>query len=237
MNDREGAFARNVKPDDRIRSLMFRRTLDPDLRPTPQTSPQLANPRIPRKLPVRTPTLEKIKQWELVKGEKGLTVVEKKPVRNILARSSSATEASSSADFNRSPLPIRNSNNQPPWAEVMTRRDQDLGDRNMYYPMRNDACVKNSGPVSLPVSGNKYDPGGISGPVRLDMVLNQSQNNNTQNDSNDTLQQLEQQVRSIEVNTISAKKAQIKEQPSQDEYQRYAEHEDLLINVDDETEG
>lgn len=236
MNDREGAFARTVRPDDRIRPLMFRRTLDPDLRPIPQTSPQLANPRIPRKLVVKTPiSQEKIKQWELVKGEKGLTVVEKRPVRNVLARSSSATNPSSSADFYRSPVPIRNSNNQPPWAEVMTRRDQDLGDRKIYFPIRNDASVKNSGPVSLPVSSNKYDPGGISGPVRLDMVLNQSQTRN--NDSNDALQQLEQQVRSIEVNTISAKKAQIREQLPQDEYQRYAEHEDLLINVDDETEG
>ena len=104
----------------------------------------------------------------------------------------------------------------------------------MYLPVRNETIVKNSGPVSLPVTRNKYDSGGISGPVRLDMVLNQTQ---SKTDSNDTLQQLEKQVRSIEVNTICAKKEQLKKQPVQDPYQRYAEHEDLLINVDDDTEG
>lgn len=234
MNDREGTLARTVRPDDRIRPLMFRRTLDQDLQPS-NTTQHFVDPRIQRKLPTRNNTLEKLKQWELVKGEKGLRVMEKKAEKNILSRSTSATEPRSSNNFHQSPMPIRSSNNhhhhhhhQPHWTETMTRRDQNVDERKMYFPMRNDSSMKNSGPVSLPVSS------GITGPVRLDMVLKQPEN---RNDSNDTLQQLEEQVRFIEVNTISAKKNQCLDQSIQNPYQRYAEHEDLLINVDDEPEG
>lgn len=231
MNDREDTFARTVRPDERIRPLMFRRTLDPDLQPS-NTTPHFVDPRIQRKLPTKNNTFEKLKQWELVKGEKGLRVVEKKSEKNLLSRSTSASEPRTSNNYNQSPLMQRSQNNNH-WIEAMTRRDNhhhhhhhNIGERKMYFPMRNETSMKNSGPISLPVS---------SGPVRLDMVLKQSENRN--NDSNDTLQQLEQQVRSIEVNTISAKKNQCLEQSLQNPYQRYAEHEDLLINVDDEPEG
>ncbi|XP_043461258.1 serine/threonine-protein kinase MARK2-like isoform X5 [Leptopilina heterotoma] len=250
MNDREDTYARTVRPDERIRPLMFRRTLDPDLQPS-NTSPHFVDPRIQRKLPSRNnTTLEKLKQWELVKGDKGLRVVEKKSEKNILSRSTSASEPRTTTattianNYNQSPLPNRSINNQSHWTDAMTRRDhhhhhhhhhqqqqqqqqqQQIGERKMYFPM------KNSGPVSLPITTSSH---GVTGPVRLDMVLKQSENRN--NDSNDTLQQLEQQVRSIEVNTISAKKNQCLEQSLQNPYQRYAEHEDLLINVDDEPEG
>ena len=90
------------------------------------------------------------------------------------------------------------------------------------------------------------------GPVSLNMVIGQKShigNNSSvggvkpmtgQRESNDTLSQLEQQVRSIEVNTMAAARlreelqAGSREQP--DTYLRYREHEDLLGTVNHEPE-
>ncbi|XP_032454459.1 serine/threonine-protein kinase MARK2 isoform X12 [Nasonia vitripennis] len=84
------------------------------------------------------------------------------------------------------------------------------------------------------------------GPVSLNMVIGQKNsaiNSTTASSrtSNDTLSQLEQQVRSIEVNTMAAQRLREELQagarkPEGDSYLRYREHEDLIGTVNHEPE-
>lgn len=85
------------------------------------------------------------------------------------------------------------------------------------------------------------------GPVSLNMVIGQKNSSTTttpaaaSRTSNDTLSQLEQQVRSIEVNTMAAQRLREELQagarkPEADSYLRYREHEDLIGTVNHEPE-
>lgn len=84
------------------------------------------------------------------------------------------------------------------------------------------------------------------GPVSLNMVIGparkavqQQQQQHQQGggrESNDTLSQLEQQVRSIEVNTMAAQRLREELSQEPDTYLRYREHEDLLGTINHEPE-
>lgn len=83
------------------------------------------------------------------------------------------------------------------------------------------------------------------GPVSLNMVIGNATTNSKRKDSSsDTLSQLEQQVRSIEINTQLANQklpkttivGNKKEDEDDAKYLRYREHEDLLGTVNHEPE-
>ncbi|XP_011300036.1 serine/threonine-protein kinase MARK2 isoform X5 [Fopius arisanus] len=161
-----------------------------------------------------SPALESLKQWELVEGDRGLCVVEKKT--------------------NSTSIPIKSIKCHPaPVPPSRTIINDELA--------RRFKAFEKSSIVQMIPSPKMEDQVDNKMPISLNAILNQKGETRAHDKSIDVLDKLERQVKAIEMNTIANKSPGILQDSCdlQPEIQlRYREHEDLLNNVtDDEAEG
>lgn len=189
-----------------------------------------------------------LKQWELVEGDKGLRVVEK--------RSSAGDNPKSAGGrmINREEqvAMVRQEQQQqqhqhqppPPPSSKFQYLDERLKalkafERSKILPL---PVLRRPEPDTLDTS-ESTNVVTVNEPISLDVILNQRKGGGGCQESTDTLMRLEQQVKAIEMGTIADRASRQRESSSNDcqpaEVQlRYREHEDLLRNVtDDEADG
>lgn len=159
-----------------------------------------------------SPALESLKQWELVEGDRGLRVVEKK--------------------FNPPTVPIKSVKSYAaPVPPVRAIINDELARK--FKAFERSSIVQ--------VIPAKMDDQDSKAPISLNAILKQTGDTRCVDKSIDVLDKLERQVKAIEMNTIANKSPAILQNSCdlQSEIQlRYREHEDLLNNVtDDEAEG
>lgn len=164
-----------------------------------------------------------LKQWELVEGDKGLRVVEKRSTADKLGKMINREEQVTM---------VRQQEQQQQPSSKFQYLDERLKalkafERSKILPL---PVLRRPEPDSIESNVNAE-------PISLDVILNQRKGCQ---ESTDTLKRLEQQVKAIEMGTI-ADRARQRESSNdiQPEVQlRYREHEDLLRNVtDDEADG
>ncbi|XP_024943061.1 serine/threonine-protein kinase MARK2 isoform X17 [Cephus cinctus] len=237
--ERETVLARNQPGRKSIRPSSFRRTFNNEVaglrRQTDETSngsasrtsSSTASPTSPR-------TSEALKQWELIEGDAGLQVVE----RRISNASSSGSTGSPATTRKKYPRPLFI--NERTKNSIVSQNIQDFEKglkKFRAFEKSNIISCLTSGPTSLPITDTDnrlpVDPGK---PVKLDLILKQTKGSQK---STDMLDQLERQVKAIELGTIAARsRLQDSTQVEPEIELRYREHEDLLKNVtDDEAEG
>lgn len=249
-NNRESQFSRTQPGRSSVRSQVGRKasaTTDAGTAngqrqqttpaPNPRQTKETSSPRSTGRLVAPHSPLDSLKQWELVEGDRGLTVVEKKS-------SQSPRGPPRCSDGAASP---RASLGASPAVPPRTMRQISLKDQlNAFKDSK----------IVQPIAVSNYDADVV--PISLDLILNQQEqqqqhhhhqhqqqqqqqkDNSAVEESTDMLQKLELQVKAIEMGTLAARKRPL--QASSDfepEIQlRYREHEDLLRNVtDDEAEG
>ncbi|XP_015112641.1 serine/threonine-protein kinase MARK2 isoform X5 [Diachasma alloeum] len=161
-----------------------------------------------------SPALESLKQWELVEGDRGLRVVEKKN--------------------NATTVPIKSTKSYAaPVPPVRTIINEELA--------RKFKAFEKSSIVQVIPPSKMNDQVDSKVPISLNAILKQTDEPRGVDKSIDVLDKLERQVKAIEMNTIANKSPGILQDSCdlQPEIQlRYREHEDLLNNVtDDEAEG
>ncbi|XP_044003526.1 serine/threonine-protein kinase MARK2-like isoform X3 [Aphidius gifuensis] len=173
-----------------------------------------------KKLSTTTPH-ESLKQWELVESERGLVVVEKKtPIKSTKNYPAPIPTKKMNEDFIRKFRAFENSNIVKPLLTTTT-----------------SSSSSSSSPPSSPIQLNKNN----NIPISLNAILKKSDDLIVQDDNKSTnvLDQLERQVKAIEMNTIIGQNKLQDSCDLQPEIQlRYREHEDLLNNTtDDEADG
>lgn len=165
---------------------------------------------------------ESLKQWELVESERGLVVVEKKtPIKSTKNYPAPVPTKKMNEDFIRKFRAFENSNIVKPLLTTKTA----------------STTTTSSSPPSSPIQLNKNN----NIPISLNAILKKSDDSIVQDDNKSTnvLDQLERQVKAIEMNTIIGQNKLQDSCDLQPEIQlRYREHEDLLNNTsDDEADG
>lgn len=212
------------------------------------TSPKTMN----KRLPTAHTALDNLKQWELVEdGNKGLQVVEK---RNSTKGppSSPSSYGNKTPVFTRRTMPVDNAMIDVNFEEKLKA----FKNSKIIQPILEPPLISLPNEQEMSIDSSKS-------PVSLNLILKQRQeqqqqqqqlqhqqqqqqqqfckSSNTTKESTDMLQQLEQQVKAIEMGTIAA--AKTRQLENSEEFRpevelRYREHEDLLKNVtDDEAEG
>ncbi|KAK0094969.1 hypothetical protein PV326_009543 [Microctonus aethiopoides] len=177
-----------------------------------------------------SPAHENLKQWELIEGDRGLRVVEKRTTS----------------------VPIRSIKNyaapQPPskrLAHTVVENEENLLDEILarkFKAFERSNIVQAVPSINDNIDGNIVDADSNindnGNPIALNVIL-QSKNSVQADKSTDMLDQLERQVKAIEMGTIVAQTKLRDSTDLEPEIQlRYREHEDLLNNVtDDEAEG
>ncbi|KAG7201935.1 hypothetical protein KM043_004640 [Ampulex compressa] len=221
MDERESPFARTQPSRSSIRPQATRKTLQHDPPSVPRQSRQTKeaiSPRPPRRLLAPHAALENLKQWELVEGDRGLQVVEKRGALTPPPRLNENT------GFEK--VVARKPAKEIPRVEMgqLEEKLRAFKDSKIVQPIRmterEDLCVDSKPPISL------------------DLILKQRKGSAAE--STDMLQRLEQQVKAIEMSTLAARTHQLENSTDfgAEIQLRYREHEDLLRNVtDDEAEG
>ncbi|XP_074095260.1 serine/threonine-protein kinase MARK2 isoform X2 [Cotesia typhae] len=174
---------------------------------------------------------DNLKQWELIEGDRGLKVVEKR----------SALEYSLPKNFEKLSVPCSPSMSQMRKNNIQAEQNlwnEDIVQKFKAFERSN--IIKTSSPAP-PVKqiSNKTNNGETvnDSPIKLDTILKPK--NPPGDQSIDMLDQLERQVKAIELGTIAARTKLRDSNDLQPQIQlRYREHEDLLNNVtDDEADG
>ncbi|XP_043282058.1 serine/threonine-protein kinase MARK2-like isoform X5 [Venturia canescens] len=197
--------------------------------------------------------IEDLKQWELVRGDRGaLRVVEKRIEDNPYEKISNDASSAFTHDYRS-------------FEEELAKKFKAFEKSSIVQALPIDHVTVSNAMNAAPKISKKTSPNKASridnernAPISLDAILSQKRNFNdataaaaassshnvpadNSHDSNDMLQQLERQVKAIELGTIEAarNKSTIDSCDFEPEIQlRYREHEDLLRNVtDDEAEG
>lgn len=184
----------------------------------------LVSPRAQDKERSASPALENLKQWELIEGDRGLRVVEKRvssgavPARSIKSYAAPAP-----------PVPPKRGNADP---DKRALCHEELARKFKAFERSN--IVQAISPSKLT---DNNDSNEAINPITLDTILKNKRT--VPEESTDMLDQLERQVKAIEMGTIAARNKMRDSSELQPEIQlRYREHEDLLNNVtDDEAEG
>ncbi|XP_034944662.1 serine/threonine-protein kinase MARK2 isoform X5 [Chelonus insularis] len=150
-----------------------------------------------------------LKQWQLIEGDRGLKVVEK------TAKMSSE---------------IIDKNFTVPSMPTNTLLNENLARKFKAFERSN---IIQAVPTEKSI---EHDLNNHKNPVKLDIIL---KNQKSGDESIDMLDQLERQVKAIEIGTLTARAKLEDSSELQPEIQmRYREHEDLLNHVtDDEAEG
>ncbi|XP_054005642.1 serine/threonine-protein kinase MARK2-like isoform X3 [Hylaeus anthracinus] len=219
MEDRESPFSRSQPSRGSIRSQFGRKSFatEGQRQVTPRQTKE-ASPRSTTRFKPAQTALENLKQWELVEGDRGLRVVEKKG--SVSPRSSIVEQSSSPKSLG------------PPTTAKKTAPANFRIDPSLQEKLKAFKDSKIIQPIAM-------DPGDTGVPVSLDLILNQQKASAVE--STDMLQRLELQVKAIEMGTLAARTTRPLEASSDFEPEvqlRYREHEDLLRNVtDDEAEG
>ncbi|XP_076669553.1 serine/threonine-protein kinase MARK2 isoform X2 [Andrena cerasifolii] len=232
MDDRQSPFSRTQPSRSSIRSAIGhgRKSFVVATDPQPQRqitarqSKQSTSPKVAKRFPAPHTVLDNLKQWELVEGDRGLQVVEKRGLANPPAKS---VERSASPGA-LATIPLLAKNTLPANLKIDPCIEEKL------------KAFKNSKIVQpIPMSEHEHDRDNDGKlPVSLDLILQQKKGSTAE--STDMLERLELQVRAIEMDTLAARTRQLEMSSDfEPEIQlRYREHEDLLRNVtDDEAEG
>ncbi|XP_076244449.1 serine/threonine-protein kinase MARK2 isoform X3 [Calliopsis andreniformis] len=230
MDDRESSFSRTQLSRSSIRSPIGRKafistaatTTDTRRQITPRQTKETTSPKASGRFAATHAVMDNLKQWELVEGDSGLQVVEK---RNAASPPSKKTENTMSPG-NVKTTPQLAKKALPPSIAIDPSLEEKL------KAFKNSKIVQ---PIPMP-RHEHVDDSKI--PISLDLILKQQQGSIVE--STDMLQRLELQVKAIEMDTLAARTRQL-ETSSDFEPKiqlRYREHEDLLQNVtDDEAEG
>ncbi|XP_076279795.1 serine/threonine-protein kinase MARK2-like isoform X3 [Lasioglossum baleicum] len=218
MDNRESPFSRTQPARGSFRLPPGRKAIIvPEDQHQPTQTKNTPSPKSPGRPPYSP--LENLKQWELVEGDRGLKVVERKSssVGPQCPRSKIIEEKRASIGTG-------------PIAKSMSPASLKL-DPSLEEKLRAFKDSKIVQPIVLAEDEPKI-------PVSLDLIL--KKDNLAEEESTDMLQRLELQVKAIEKNTLAARARQLEVSSDlEPEIQlRYREHEDLLRNVtDDEAEG
>ncbi|KAK0168521.1 hypothetical protein PV327_002311 [Microctonus hyperodae] len=177
-----------------------------------------------------SPAHENLKQWELIEGDRGLRVVEKRttsvPMRSIKS-------------YAAPPPPSKR------LAHSVVEHEKNLLDEELarkFKAFERSSIVQAVPSTNDNIDGNYVDAddniNDNGNPIALNVIL-QSKDRVQTDKSTDVLDQLERQVKAIEMGTIVAQTKLRDSTDLEPEIQlRYREHEDLLNNVtDDEAEG
>ncbi|XP_057323542.1 serine/threonine-protein kinase MARK2-like isoform X6 [Microplitis mediator] len=174
-------------------------------------------------------TFDNLKQWELIEGDRGLRVVEKRPT----------LECPLPQSFDKYSIPSSPSVSQKFPTDIEVERsfwNEDIVQK--FKAFERSSIIKTVSPPIKPMN-NKSNNGetNCENPIKLDTILKTE--NSPANHSIDMLDQLERQVKAIEMGTIAARTKLRDSTDLQPQIQlRYREHEDLLNNVtDDEIDG
>ncbi|XP_008549616.1 serine/threonine-protein kinase MARK2 isoform X5 [Microplitis demolitor] len=174
-------------------------------------------------------TFDNLKQWELIEGDRGLRVVEKRP----------ALECSLPQSFDKYSIPCSPSVSQKFPTDIEVERslwNEDIVQK--FKAFERSSIIKTVSPPIKPMNNkSKNGEANCENPIKLDTILKTE--NPPVNHSIDMLDQLERQVKAIEMGTIAARTKLRDSTDLQPQIQlRYREHEDLLNNVtDDEIDG
>lgn len=244
MDDRESPFVRTqasrslIRPQAGARKFLMASPAERTMRQMNRLTTNESSS-ISKRLSAPLTPLEGLKQWELVEDDKGLQVVEKRAGA-------------------LSPISLRPKEMVPtsphygPRTPVSVKRL--LSDTNVDANLEEKLRVFNESriiqPIGLPFVQQRTEltsPAPVSTepktPLSLDLILKQQRTaltGTTTVESTDMLQQLEQQVKAIEMGTIAARTRHLENSSDfgTEVQLRYQEHEDLLRNVtDDEAEG
>ncbi|XP_044575677.1 serine/threonine-protein kinase MARK2-like isoform X13 [Cotesia glomerata] len=176
-------------------------------------------------------TFDNLKQWELIEGDRGLKVVEKR----------SALECSLPKNFEKLSVPCSPSMSQKRKTNMQAEQNlwnEDIVQKFKAFERSNIIKTSSPAPPAKQMS-NKTNNGETvhDSPIKLDTILKPK--NPPADQSIDMLDQLERQVKAIELGTIAARTKLRDSTDLQPQIQlRYREHEDLLNNVtDDEADG
>ena len=210
----------------------------------------------------RTPGLENLKQWELVQGDRGLQVVEKRTVPSLYSPLKTSRDVKGSS-------PVIPEDYLTLEEELMKKFKAFEKSSIVQAVPINAQATSNVMKDSTTGSNEKYSTKianerqhvGQKTPISLNAILKQNAKQKTADCSNifgrssiskvippvsnegstDTLEQLERQVKAIELGTIEAAKTDKLRESCDFESEiqlRYREHEDLLGNdTDDEADG
>lgn len=236
MDDRLSPFSRTQPSRSSFRSAIGhgRKSIvvatdpQPQRQITPRQSKQSTSPKVAKRFAAPHTVLDNLKQWELVEGDRGLQVVEKRG----LAHPPAKTVERSAGPGTLATIPLLSKNTLPANLKIDPSLEEKL------------KAFKNSKIVQpIPMSKHDHDRDRDNDndgklPVSLDLILQQKKGSTAE--STDMLERLELQVRAIEMDTLAARTRQLEMSSDfEPEIQlRYREHEDLLRNVtDDEAEG
>lgn len=177
-----------------------------------------------------SPAHENLKQWELIEGDRGLRVVEKRTT-SVPMRSIKSYAAPPPPSKRLTHTVIEHEKNL--LDEELARKFKAFERSNIVQavPSTNDNIDGNIVDADNNINDNEN-------PIALNVIL-QNKNSVQTDKSTDMLDQLERQVKAIEMGTIVAQTKLRDSTDLEPEIQlRYREHEDLLNNVtDDEAEG
>lgn len=229
MDDRESPFSRTQPSRSSIRSPTGRKAFgtaamatDIQRQITPRQAKETTSPKSARRFAAPRAVLDNLKQWELVEGDRGLKVVEKRGSASPFSRT--AEHNAISSNVRATPRLVK----KPLPASVAI--DPSLEEKLKAF--KNSKIVQ---PIPMP---RHEDAGDGKIPISLDLILKQQKGSAVE--STDMLQRLERQVKAIEMDTLAARTRRLEMSSDfEPEIQlRYREHEDLLRNVtDDEAEG
>ncbi|XP_078048196.1 serine/threonine-protein kinase MARK2-like isoform X3 [Augochlora pura] len=220
MDGRDSPFIRTQPGRGSLRLPQNRKgsaTIDPDGQRSSNQTKDADKPKSPGRVkPLHAPPLENLKQWELVEGDRGLKVIEKKGLQSPRSKTVDEKRASVGA--------VRIETGKAPVGLTL------------YPDLEEKLMAFKDSKIVQPIVEVEDD---ANPPVSLGSILKQQKDNSAVEDCTEMLQRLERQVKAIEKNTLAARARQlVASSDLEPEVQmRYREHEDLLRNVtDDEAE-
>ncbi|XP_011642856.1 serine/threonine-protein kinase MARK2-like isoform X5 [Pogonomyrmex barbatus] len=251
MDDRESPFVRTQASRSLIRPQAGARKFLTPPSPAERVVRQLVNRQtadeseamnrmgMPKRLSAPHAPLEGLKQWELIEGDRGLQVVEKRTGGLSPIRPKEMVVPAASPVYSRAPVSVKRLLSD-------TNVDANLEKLRAFNESK---IIQPLGPPFVQQQRTTESPAPFTpqsaepkAPLSLDLILKQQRTAPAKPavESTDMLQRLEQQVKAIEMGTIAARTRQLENSLNfGGEVQlRYREHEDLLRNVtDDEAEG